>query len=132
MRLLTDTCSAMKLLAFGDTLFRAGTLTKGDLLIHPRVFNETRRWPQFKKSKYKTELELLGKIRATPNLRPSSQNETDRLELIILATMDNVGISIGSADRDQLASAIHFRAAEIVTNDKPFADVAEALRGRGS
>lgn len=126
MRLLTDTCAAIKLLAFEDKLFKAGVLSNGDLILHPRVFNETKRWPSYKKEKYKQELECLGKIRATSGLRPSTPDETERLEAIIIATMDEIGSPIGSADRDQLCSAIYCEA-EIVTNDSPFARVAEAL-----
>ena len=40
--------------------------------------------------------------------------------------MDQIGKPIGSADRDQIASAI-YSSAEIVTNDGPFTEVAEAL-----
>lgn len=126
MRLLTDTCSAMKLLKFGEKLFKSGILKSGDLVIHPRVFNETNRWPKWKKDKYKNELETLAKIRATPGLRPNSPQQIQRLQDVIFATMESLGTSIGSADRDQLVSAIHAKIG-IVTNDAPFAEVAEAL-----
>lgn len=126
MRLLTDTCSAIKLLALGNKLFAPNALSRGDLIIHPRVFNETRKWPSYKKTKYNAELTLLNSIRSTPNLRPANPNEVENLQTIITATMEQIGLSIGSADIDQLTSAIYVKA-EIVTNDAPFAEVAEAL-----
>lgn len=125
MRLLTDTCAAIKLAAFGDKLFKPGALSNGDLILHPRVFNETRKWPPYKKEKYKNELALLGAIKATPGLRPPP-DEIETLETIIFSTMDEIGSPIGSADREQLVAAIHAKA-EIVTNDGPFTEVAEAL-----
>lgn len=125
MRILTDTCAAIKLLAFGDKLFKSGVLTNGDLVLHPRVFNETRKWPPYKKEKYKVELAQLTQIKATTGLRPPS-DEFEIIESLIFSTMDEIGSPIGSADREQLASAIHSKS-EIVTNDTPFTDVAEAL-----
>lgn len=94
--------------------------------LHPRVFNETRKWPPFKKEKYKEELELMNKIRATPNLRPTTADEMARLEVLIKAVLDEIGKPIGAADREQIASAIHC-SAEIITNDEPFTKVAESL-----
>jgi len=126
MRLLTDTCSAMKLLAIGDKLFKAGVLKGGDLVLHPRVFAETRKWPVFKKEKYKDELFILHKMKQPTGLRPPSRAEAERLESIVVATMDELERPIGSADRDQIAAAI-FGDSEIVTNDDAFAEVAEAL-----
>jgi len=125
MRLLTDTCAAIKLVAFGDKLFKPGILSNGDLILHPRVFNETRKWPPYKKEKYKAELALLATIKATSGLRPSV-DEIETLETIIFSTMDEIGSPIGAADREQLVAAIHAKA-EIVTNDGPFTEVAEAL-----
>lgn len=126
MRLLTDTCAAIKLVAFGEKLFKSGILKNGDLVLHPRVFNETRKWPPFKKDKYKSELECLAKIKASPGMKPQTRDETENLNAIIYATMDEISSPIGSADREQLASAIYCKA-EIVTNDAPFTRVAEAL-----
>lgn len=125
MRLLTDTCAAIKLVAFGDKLFKSGVLSNGDLVLHPRVFNETKKWPPYKKEKYKVELAQLAQIKATTGLRPPA-DEFDILESLIFSTMDEIGSPIGAADREQLASAIHAKS-EIVTNDTPFTDVAEAL-----
>lgn len=125
MRLLTDTCAAIKLVAFGDKLFKAGVLSNGDLILHPRVFNETRKWPPYKKEKYKSELAMLASIKATSGLRPPA-GEIETLETIIFSTMDEIGSPIGAADREQLVAAIHAKA-EIVTNDGPFTEVAEAL-----
>jgi hypothetical protein len=125
MRLLTDTCAAIKLVAFGDKLFKAGLLTNGDLVLHPRVFNETRKWLPDKKEKYKRELELLLKIKATAGLKPPT-DEAETLNSIIFSTMDELGSPIGAADREQLIAAIYSKA-EVVTNDAPFSKVAEAL-----
>lgn len=125
MRLLTDTCAALKLAAFGITLFESGKLTSGDLVLHPIVFTETKKWLPFKKEKYKAELAILAKVRATPALRPPNE-QLETLETIIHSTMDELGLSIGKADREQLASAIHSKI-HLVTNDQPFAQVAEAL-----
>lgn len=125
MRLLTDTCAAIKLAAFGDKLFKPGVLSNGDLALHPRVFNETRKWPPYKKEKYKSELALLATVKATPRLRPPS-DEIETLETIIFSTMDEIGFPIGAADREQLVAAIYAKA-EIITNDGPFTEVAEAL-----
>ena len=125
MRLITDTCAAIKLVAFGDKLFRPGVLKNGDLVLHPRVFNETRRWPPYKKAKYKTELDQLQKIKAAVGLKPPA-DEVESLSTIISSVMDEMGTSIGSADREQLISAV-FNNAEIVTNDMPFTEVAEAM-----
>lgn len=126
MRLLTDTCAAMKLFALGDKLFKPGILKSGDLIIHPRVFNETKKWVPWKKEKYRAELKILAQIRSTPGLRPPDPKRVVTLQTIISATIDEIGTPIGAADRDQLISAIHSSAA-IVTNDSTFAEVAEAL-----
>ena len=125
MRLLTDTCAAIKLVAFGSKLFDPGVLKNGDLVLHPRVFNETRKWPPYKKEKYKEELAELAKIKATTGLRPTA-DEAETLNTIIFSTMDEIGSPIGAADREQLVAVIHAKA-ELVTNDTPFAKVAEAL-----
>ncbi|MCB1215029.1 MAG: hypothetical protein KDK66_06080 [Deltaproteobacteria bacterium] len=125
MRLLTDTCAAIKLLTFGSKLFTPGILRQGDLVLHPRVFRETRKWPPYKKEKYKAELAQLNKIKATAGLMlPLDKKET--LGRLIFATMDEIGSPIGAADRDQLAAAIYHQM-EIITNDSPFSQVAEAL-----
>ena len=125
MRLLTDTCAAIKLVTFGNKLFASGVLKRGDLVLHPRVFNETKKWPKFKKDLYKSELALFGQIRAAVGLRPP-QADIDILETLIFSSMDELGLPIGAADREQLVAAIHNQA-EIVTNDGPFTGVAEAM-----
>ena len=126
MRLLSDTCAALKLVAFGDKLFKPGVLSNGDLVLHPRIFNETKKWPPYKKKKYENELAQLLKIKSTPGLKPPTQDEADSLNSIIFSTMDEIGSPIGAADREKIVSAIYCKA-EIVTNDAPFTKVAEAL-----
>lgn len=70
VRLLTDTCAAIKLLIFGEKLFQKGALPSGNLILHPRVFNETARWESNRKLQFKAELETMAKIKATTGLRP--------------------------------------------------------------
>jgi hypothetical protein len=123
-RLLTDTCSALKLLAL-EKLFKPGSLPLGDLILHPRVFNETKRWDAAYKSKYKDELESMGRIRATTDLRPPDKS-FQRHRMVIQRTIDEQGVSVGRADVEQLASVIHFDL-KLVTNDRPFSEVAVAL-----
>src|SRR4051812_25202800 len=98
MRLLTDTCAAMKLFAFGNKLFQPGVLKSGDLVIHARVFNETRKWPPYKKQKYQSELKVLATVRATPNLNPNDPAEAGRIKEAIAATASALQLPIGSAD----------------------------------
>lgn len=124
-RLLTDTCSALKLLALGDHLFKPGVFPLGDLIIHPRVLNETRRWDETRKTKYAKELAALSKIKATTDLRPPPKSQ-QRQQLIIERTIEELGLSVGRADVEQLVSAMHFDMM-LVTNDEGFANAAVAL-----
>lgn len=124
-RLLTDTCSALKLLALGDKLFQACGLPLGDLIIHPRVIRETNKWDAARRAKYREEFAVLQKLPIAADVVPA-QKSLDRQRLIIETTIDEEGLSVGKADIDQLASVICFHLG-LVTNDQPFADVASIL-----
>ena len=73
MKLITDTCSVIKLLTFGSKLFQEGLIPLGDLVIHSRVFRETKKWPQEKKIKYEKELSLLPKIKNNSHISKRRQ-----------------------------------------------------------
>lgn len=125
VKLLTDTCSLMKLLAAGEKLFEESSLEAGCLLVHPVVFNETRRWHKTKKKKYKSELDLLNKIKSTSGIRVSGHIKIIN-EKLIYQTADNLEKIIGSADAEQISSAMNHDMC-LVTNDGPMSDVASAL-----
>jgi hypothetical protein len=67
-RLIADTCAALKLLGAGEIFFKDGARPIGKLVLHPRLFNETKRWTPAKKKKYQAELALAGKIRAAAGI----------------------------------------------------------------
>ena len=126
MKLITDTCSVIKLLAFGTKLFQKGLIPLGDLVIHSRVFRETRKWPREKKEKYKKELGLLSKTRTTHKPLSVSQKDYQVQESIIKAVRDEHSFSVGSGDIEQLISAlIHDHG--IVTDDGHFKYLAEIM-----
>lgn len=126
MKLLTDTCSAIKLLAFGNKIFQPNALVSGDIIIHSRVFREVRKWDSSKKEKYKQELALLHVV-GNKDLKLSvSANDFQAHRIIVQATIDHYGFSVGAGDIEQLISAIHHDL-KIVTDDRHFNKLAEAL-----
>ncbi len=124
-RLITDTCSVVKLVVFGDKLFKASTLSSGKLIIHPKVHREIHRWPKFTKEKYKKEIEIIKGLESTPNLKPS-QNEYDVHHKIISKTISQLNKSVGEGDIEQFISVLHFNY-KLVTNDGPLTDLAKAF-----
>jgi hypothetical protein len=124
-RIICDTCSAIKLAYFGNTLFTANTLKSGDLILHQCVFTEIKKWHPTKKGKYKKEIETLEKIRATPGLRVDRKKELAQ-EVIIRKTRDDLNLSVGKGDITQLV-AILLHDLHLVTNDNPFKNLAEAM-----
>lgn len=122
-RLLTDTCAALKLLAI-EKIFTPGTLAKGDLVIHPCVFSETRLLPKEKREKYKSELGALQRVRATPGLKPPARELEAQLSIIKM-TSDQIDASLSNADAEQLAAVVYDGDMDLITNDQPLAKVAE-------
>ena len=120
-RVIADTCSALKLLAVGRVLFELGQLSLGDLVLHPRLFNETKRWDADKQLRYAPELKLAGEIRATAGIAVGDPDRS-RIEIAIKATRDACNLSVGQADIEQLTSLIHFDL-KLVTNDRQFAEL---------
>ena len=56
IQLLSDTCSVIKLLAPGFDFFRPGVLSIGDLIVHPLLHTEVRKWDRVKKERLKFEI----------------------------------------------------------------------------
>lgn len=122
-RLLTDTCAAIKLAALGDKLFEKGALPGGDLILHPKLFQETRKWPKDKKELYANELSILAKIRATSGLVKSGSEVQAQIALIDM-TQEELGRSIGRTDKELLAAILLDEDMGLVTNDGAFFAVA--------
>jgi len=125
VRLLTDTCSLMKLLAAGDKLFASKALQIGDLVVHPVVFNETRKWHKTKKEKYKNELSTLNEVKSTSGIRVSGTLKSIN-EKTIRLTADEIEKAIGNADIEKISSAM-VHGMSLITNDGPMAEIAEIL-----
>lgn len=119
MKLITDTCSAIKLLAFGDKLFRPGVIQSGDLVIHSRVFRETSKWDKTKKQKYKVELALLAQIGNKGQSFAVPRSDSDAYLEILKATIEANSLSVGPGDMEQLISAIYHQH-HIITDDGHF------------
>lgn len=130
MKLITDTCSAIKLLAFGNKLFASGVLPSGDLVFHSRVFRETRKWPTYKKDKYKTELQVLAQIGNKGANLAVSKKDSDAHAVVVVATKIAFNLSVGQGDIEQLISAIHHDHA-IVTDDGHFGQLVEHMDVNG-
>ena len=126
-RLITDACSALKLLGIGEALFKKGVLKLGDLIIHPRFFQETKKWHKDdpRRTKYAEEFKLASKIRAEPNITADHDTQTI-IGQTVRATKDHIGLSAGGADIEQLISCIHFEL-DLVTNDDGFSKLAIAF-----
>lgn len=124
-RVITDTCSALKLLSVGKIIFEPGRLSLGDLVLHPRLFNETRRWDSARKERYKSELALAAQLRAAPGIAVHEPDRS-RIDVAIKATRDECSLSVGQADIDQLTSVIHFDF-KLVTNDRQLAELSQAF-----
>src|SRR5262245_19504990 len=92
-RVITDTCSALKLLGISKTIFETGRLKLGDLVLHPRLFNETKRWGKSKKERYKTELALAADLRAASNI-VVQEPDRSRIDVAIKATRDECNLSV--------------------------------------
>lgn len=123
--LITDTCSLMKLLYFGDLFFRSNFLSRGTLVIHPVVYNETRKWPPIVKNKFAKELAALDGLSATPNLNPNEE-DARYYKTIIQKLLDHNGLNVGRADITQLMAALHCQYA-LITNDGPLTHLASSL-----
>ncbi len=123
--LITDTCSLMKLLYFGDLFFRSNFLSRGTLIIHPVVYNETRKWPPIVKDKFAKELAILERLSATPNLNPSEEDARYN-RIVIQRLIDESGLNVGRADITQLMAALHCQYA-LITNDGPLTQIASSL-----
>ena len=120
-RLIADTCSALKLLAAGDKLFCPGVLGLGDIVIHQRFFNETKRWRLDRRDKYKNELALAARIKAAAGLSVPALEKGD-IEFVLKCTVDEFNLSVGAADMSQLTSALHHKLM-IITNDEHFSQL---------
>ena len=126
MRLLTDTCSALKLAALGISIFQKGTLPSGDLILHPALFRETKKWKPARKALYKTEFSILAQVKAEPNLRSSGHDLDVQVEIVQL-TAEVLGKTIGKVDREKLGTVLLHDDIELVTNDLSMQAVAEEL-----
>ena len=115
-RFLADTCAALKIAALGEKIFKAGALPLGDLILHPLLFQETKKWPPERKKKFDNEFSVLAKIRHTPNLLPPAKDLEAHLEVIDM-TQDAVGRSIGRVDKNILAAVLYDGEMGLVTND---------------
>jgi len=124
-RIICDTCSAIKLASFQQKLFTSGALSQGDVVLHPAVFAEIRKWKPVKKEKYKEQISELNKANSKQNLRPS-KDDFETQEIVVKATRDSLGLSVGRADIEQLVSAV-FHDLDLITNDSPFGELAEAF-----
>ena len=124
-RIVCDTCSAIKLAYLGSMLFAPNTLHLGDLILHQQVFTEVRKWDRSKKEKYKNEIKVLEKVKSTLGLRVDRNKEKVQ-EIVIQRTRDTLNLSVGRGDITQLV-AILIHDLQLVTNDDPFRNLAEAL-----
>jgi hypothetical protein len=115
-RLLADTCAALKIAALGEKVFKAGALPLGDLILHPLLFQETKKWPEERRKNFSAEFAILAKVRATPNLQPPAKELEVHLEVIDM-TQDAVGRSIGRVDKNILAAVLFDGEMGLVTND---------------
>lgn len=125
LRLLTDTCAALKLAAFGKKIFAAGSLPCGDLILHPELFGETKKWEEFRKQKYRSELELLNLIGPGSNLQVDSK-VYGRKKVLVQSTVDEAGLSVGRVDREHIITALAHKMG-LVTNDDALATAATSL-----
>ena len=123
-RLVCDTCSALKLAEFPD-LFVDGKLSRGQIILHPAIFLELGKWTPEKKLFYKKQILFLEGVRATPGLRVDARTFATQ-EIIIKATRNGLGLSVGKSDIDQLVSILCFDL-DLITNDSPLANLAENL-----
>ena len=124
--LITDTCSAIKLLGMGARFFEPGVVPEGDLILHPRVHRETRAWTKEKKIKYKKELETLKTVRNTSVSLSLSREEFEKQRKIVQVTRKYYDLSVGEADIEQLVAAIYHEH-DIVTDDGHFGELAELM-----
>lgn len=124
-RLLTDLCAAIKLAACGDKLFKSGVLTSGDLILHPILFQEIKRWRPETKKTYEYEINILQAVRAAANLRLTQKELDPQLEIIEMSFSKSSLLS--RADKEQLATALFHDDLSLVTNDKALFDAAESL-----
>ncbi len=124
-RIICDTCSAIKLAEFGEQFFSGGKLAQGLIILHPTIFAEVKKWRPEKKDKYKAQISVFNQVKAATGLRVDKKNY-DSQEIIIKATRNTLGVSVGKSDIDQLISAIHFDL-DLITNDSPFAELAGSL-----
>lgn len=123
-RLVCDTCSALKLAEFFD-LFAEDKLSRGKIILHPAIFLELGKWTPEKKLFYEKQIRVLEHVRATPGLRVDAKTYATQ-EIIIKATRNSLGLSVGKSDIDQLISILCLDL-ELITNDSPFATLAENL-----
>ncbi len=124
-RIICDTCSAIKLAEFGDLLFHDGKLTQGSIILHPTLFAELKKWHPDKKKKFQEQIQVLNQVKAATGLRLDRQHHESQ-EVIIRATRDALGLSVGKGDLDQLVSVIYFDL-DLITNDSPLASLASNL-----
>jgi hypothetical protein len=118
------------LLALDVKLFLKGALSQGDLIIHPEVWAETKRWPRHKKQKYKSELELLQKQLSFAAGQRVPPNEQESYFKLIDISQSECIYSLGYSDKVQLASVLHFEDLSLITNDGPLQEVADTFDKR--
>ena len=123
-RLLADTCAALKLAALGEKIFKAGLLASGDLILHPLLFQETKKWTPERKKRFDKEFAVLAKVSFAVNLRPPKEKLEAMLEAISMA-QDAVGRRIGRVDSEILAAVLCDGNMGLVTNDIALGIVAE-------
>jgi hypothetical protein len=123
-RLLADTCSALKLAAFGKLLFETNALPKGDLIPHPSLFRETSKWPESRKNKHKEQFSVLNEVRSTPGLANDGRKIQAQIGIIEM-TQEELGLSIGRVDKEILAAVLSNENVSLVTNDRALSEIAE-------
>ncbi|MBM4252744.1 MAG: hypothetical protein FJ146_12285 [Deltaproteobacteria bacterium] len=116
IQLLSDTCSVIKLLAPGLDLFRPGLLTVGDLVVHPLLHQEVKKWCKEKKQRLKVEIDRIKAMRAPPGIRLDKLALDAQCAIIRLVEV-HLDLDIGHKDREYLATVLCNDQMELVTND---------------
>ena len=126
MKLITDTCSIIKLLALDDRFFAPGAISLGDLIVHSRAHREIRKIDLAKKNKYEREFALLKSMKKSDTPLSVPRKDSEPVTEIARTTVDVKGLSVGPGDIEQLVSA-HHHGHHLVTDDRPFEELAKIM-----
>lgn len=122
-RIICDTCSAIKLAQFGAGFFTSVAPVCGKVVLHPVIFRELSKWHPEKKERYKSQIAVLTTVRSEPGIGVTGSAFATQ-EILIKATRDELGLSVGKADIEQLISALEHDL-DLITNDAPLTKLAE-------